>query len=398
MVAGDVSHDLRAKLTNPPQGELAMMPALNNHDCGLSPESIDVQAQRSGARRRWKRWVLGMTLAMTATTGLTGCTILGGIQQKLSNTTCIDDFMISHRNKVMAARAWLQVKHCFRNHAYPKDIRAGFIAGYLEVAMGGSGCTPTVVSSQYWGWRHQSGNGQAAVNAWFEGFPLGVKAAEQDGIGHFNMIRLNAVPHVNTNMTGSAAPTPAAAPMPGEHGMPKTPRVDEETNALGGSGLSLGLLLGEGETLVPGQVTMQEVDPESGKPSRSSGSPEMIQRPEPVPGSQRAPDQPMDRATSPENDAAPKNPFTDEVSHRGGRRSGEIRISDDIVGKDHPSPRESATSNPPLELVPKTSTRVSTQPVEFPENGTAHVSEPSQTEIDSVIEEIFGKPPANGPQ
>lgn len=361
MVAGAVSRDFHAKLTNPPRGEPAMMPVLNNHESGLQQESLSAKATLSRRVRSLKRLALGLALGMTAT-GFAGCTMLNGLQMKLDNSECIDDFMISHRNKVMAARAWLRVKHCYRGHRYLKDLQAGFIAGYLEVATGGSGCTPTVVSPQYWGWRHQSGNGQSAVNAWFEGFPLGVKAAEEDGIGHYNMIRLNAVPHMTSNMTGSAAPTPAM-PMPVSMN----------------NGLPAGIVLGEGETLVPGQVSLEDINEEStsvhgdgGELNEDSGPIEVI------PGGPKE-----EGSIQQRND----DPFLDELGRRPNQEApAAVEFSDHGFRDRQLTKSSPVVETPSFELVPVQSVPTSTE-VEVGGN-----TEPSQAEIDMVIEEIFGKP------
>ncbi|EMI58504.1 putative secreted protein [Rhodopirellula sallentina SM41] len=303
-----------------------------------------------------KRLALGLALGVTAS-GFAGCTMWSGLQMKLNNNECIDDFMISHRNKVMATRAWLRIRHCYRGHRYAKDLRAGFIAGYLEVATGGSGCTPTVVSPQYWGWRHQSGNGQAAVNAWFEGFPLGVKAAEEDGIGHYNMIRLNAVPHMTSNMTGTAAPTPAVpAPMPMQAGLPA------------------GIVLEEGETLVPGKVTLEDIDAD---PSENISPAPKVDAIEVIPGAaEPTPDVPQLK----------DDPFLDELGRRPVKQSTtELSFSDS--GATSEASLE-VDANPAMELVPVSS------PMSMPTE-TSAVNDPSQEEIDMVIEEIFGKPSPN---
>jgi len=363
-----------------------MMPALNNHDLKTRQSSESVLTIESRTRRRVKRWTLGLALGMT-TVGLTGCTMVNGLQMKLDNSECIDDFMISHRNKVMAARAWLKIKHCFKNHRYPKDIQAGFIAGYLEVATGGSGCTPTVVSPQYWGWRHQSGSGQAAVNAWFEGFPLGVKAAEQDGIGHYNMIRLNAVPFVTSNMTGSASPTSAVG-----HPMPMA------------TGLPAGIVLGEGETLVPGQLSVQEVGPggASGN-ARSEDDSDTIQEGDAEEDSldsleNISPRRNAPRPGVPPFDVKPLEPTTDPFADEFGR-SGNAPAPNtfSVQGNSHAVPSVetgAAMETQPVELVPRDSAPVTRRTMALP-SADESVIEPTQAEIDSVIDEIFGKPSAD---
>jgi hypothetical protein len=349
------------------------MPVLKNQESKFQQEPNHVKASSLRNRRLWKRWILGLTLGVTAT-GLTGCTMLGGLQKKLDQSECIDDFMIGHRNKVMAARAWLRVKHCFKGHCYPKDLEAGFIAGYMEVATGGSGCTPTVVAPQYWGWRHQSGNGQAAVNAWFEGFPYGVKAAEEDGIGAYNMIRLNVVPYATPNMTGSAMPTP----------------VMQTTPVPMATALPPGIILGEGETLVPGGVIMQEI----GSGAVSGDAEEAAETDAPKADEPVSPlDAEMDN--KPADTEAEVDPFSDEVGQRSnGLNSPNMEFSDYISRDPNPA-AETVNQRSTVELVPRTTTPVSVGVMPDSLNVEADdVSEPSQAEIDSVIEEIFGKPAA----
>ena len=123
--------------------------------------------------------------------GLTGCSVINGACRSIKSQECVDDFMIGYRNSALAAKAWHRVKHCYKNRNYYNDFKAGFFDGYADVASGGPGCVPAVAPTTYWGWRYQSRDGQAAVNAYFEGYPLGVKAAEQDGVGHWGSIRPN---------------------------------------------------------------------------------------------------------------------------------------------------------------------------------------------------------------
>lgn len=133
---------------------------------------------------------LGFLIAPT-----TGCTILSGMGKQLSQHEQIDEFMVNYRNEAWAAKAWHCRKHKFCNKKYLGDVEAGFRAGYESVAAGGNGCVPSVCPQAYWGWQYQTADGQCRMNAWFEGFPLGVQAAEQDGIGHWSQVRTSmAVP------------------------------------------------------------------------------------------------------------------------------------------------------------------------------------------------------------
>ncbi|WP_345688451.1 hypothetical protein [Novipirellula caenicola] len=135
--------------------------------------------------------------------GTGGCSMFSGAARQLRNHDGLNEFMIGHRNKTMAAKAW----HCQKaNFCNPSSaFKDGFYAGYMDICNGGSGCTPAIAPSQYWGWMYQSSNGQLAVNDWFAGFPMGVKAAEQDGVGHWSNVQTSY---------GATSPNMAAAPLP----------------------------------------------------------------------------------------------------------------------------------------------------------------------------------------
>ena len=184
------------------------------------PRGAERPTQRPS--RLLRRAALAAGIALVTTSA--GCAMVGNARKALTKTECIDDFIANHRNEVMAQKAWYRVESCYQNHCCVKDFKAGFIAGYMEVADGGSGCTPTVVDSSYWGWRHRGPEGQNCINAWFEGFPMGAKAAEQDGVGFHNMIRVEGPPPCGSvpMMTGSMAPTPAGV---GPDGLPLPPGV-----------------------------------------------------------------------------------------------------------------------------------------------------------------------------
>ncbi len=137
-----------------------------------------------------------------------GCTMISGATHALKNHDGVNEFMIGHRNKTMAAKAW----HCQKeNFGNPSNaFKDGFIQGYLDICDGGHGCTPAIAPSQYWGWMYQSSNGQVAVNDWFAGFPMGAKAAEQDGVGHWSGVgtaHRPAGPHPAAVLPHPTAPT-----------------------------------------------------------------------------------------------------------------------------------------------------------------------------------------------
>ena len=101
---------------------------------------------------------------------------------------CVSNQMVDYSNRALAEKAWIREKHHFSDRQYLKEFKDGFVKGYLDVAGGGDGCTPTLAPAEYWGWAYQTPHGQAAVGAFFRGFPYGAKAGEQDGVGYWRAI------------------------------------------------------------------------------------------------------------------------------------------------------------------------------------------------------------------
>ncbi len=132
--------------------------------------------------------------------------MLEGACKQLKKQECVDKFMIGYRNSAMAAKAWHREKHCFQGKCRGnlRDFEAGFLQGYMDVAAGGDGCVPAIAPEKYWGWRYQSDKGQAGVNAWYEGYPMGVRAAEKDGVGNWGQIRPVGLHQAEANSTAYA--------------------------------------------------------------------------------------------------------------------------------------------------------------------------------------------------
>lgn len=138
--------------------------------------------------------------------------MLSNAYRQVKKAECLDDFMIAHRNKVFAAKAWFREQDCYRNRHQLAEFKAGFMEGYMDVANGSNGCIPCVAPSQYWGWKYQSPGGQAAIDAWFAGYPMGVKAAEQDGVGHWSRAPVMAR-HTTTTQSTAQNPDAGVSPM-----------------------------------------------------------------------------------------------------------------------------------------------------------------------------------------
>ncbi len=190
-----------------------------------------IQARRVHRRRQWTRLLLWAVAVSSVTAPSAGCTALRGAAKQLSQHEALDEFMVDYRNRAWSARAWLCRKERFRNQHHLADFEAGFRQGYEDVAAGGSGCVPAVCPRAYWGWQYQSADGQSRMNAWFEGYPLGVQAAEEDGIGHWSHVAtaIVAPPPCQNCPTGAVMAVPAV-PQPADplNGVPPDSRLAPE--------------------------------------------------------------------------------------------------------------------------------------------------------------------------
>jgi hypothetical protein len=104
---------------------------------------------------------------------------------------CVDTLFTAWRDHVWAKRAY---HRCYPvcEHLHPSHFRRGFIAGYSAVCAGEDPYLPAVAPEDYWGYSYQSAEGNQMVGAWFEGYPEGVRAAQEDGTGAFRDVRISS--------------------------------------------------------------------------------------------------------------------------------------------------------------------------------------------------------------
>jgi hypothetical protein len=138
-----------------------------------------------------------------------GCSAWTGVNNTWKYNGYWNETMMGHRNKTSAHKAWHSRKHHFCNEKYLREFARGFRDGYIDVADGGSGCTPAFPPREYWGWKYQSCEGQARVAAWFSGFPHGARAAEEDGIGNWTQIQTSAAIQHQYSQNGMLSPNAA---------------------------------------------------------------------------------------------------------------------------------------------------------------------------------------------
>lgn len=164
----------------------------------------------------------------------TGCTQVG---TSLAYNDGLDSLITGWRNTTWATQAWHRHKCQFDGQPYMKDCRAGFRDGYMGIAAGGDGCNPVLPPRRYWSWRYQSAEGQGRVAAWFDAYPHGARAAEEDGIGNWSQIQFNPRPvaEVPPELLPTIEPIPAApSPSP-----PPSPALDARTAPVPGPTLHM---------------------------------------------------------------------------------------------------------------------------------------------------------------
>lgn len=144
---------------------------------------------RKLSNHRQRRQLLIAALIGAFALPLSGCSAYTGLRNTWSYNGTWNEGMFQSKIKHAAKRAWKSRSHCYANQQHLKDFARGFRAGYVDVADGGTGCTPTFPPREYWGWKYQSAEGQAKVSAWFSGFPYGAQAAEEDGMGNYSQIQ-----------------------------------------------------------------------------------------------------------------------------------------------------------------------------------------------------------------
>jgi len=176
-----------------------------------SPQAESAGAKSTGSGSRYGRTV---SLALVAVIGISvlgssGCCFLGRSSGELFSTV-IERPLACYRERVWARRAFnLCYPKC--QAAHPSDFRAGFIEGYCDACNGGGQTPPMLPPRSYWQSRYKSDQGEQKVRSWFDGYPMGVKAARADGAANNNQLLISqqlaaALKHSPTYPVGNGEP------------------------------------------------------------------------------------------------------------------------------------------------------------------------------------------------
>ncbi|NQT12196.1 MAG: hypothetical protein HQ582_05585 [Planctomycetes bacterium] len=100
----------------------------------------------------------------------------------------LDDFSISLRNRSIACQAWHESGWKRANPPHVKHFEDGFMAGYVDVASGKSGCLPPLPPRKYWSPSSLNSAGRQTSFAWYNGYAQGALSAENDGVGGWSRL------------------------------------------------------------------------------------------------------------------------------------------------------------------------------------------------------------------
>lgn len=156
-----------------------------------------------------------------------GCQSWCNIRDAFYYCEPIDEAIHSHNCHRAAKRAWTARQDRFCGRERLDYFGAGFRDGYASVAMGGTGCPPPLPPQRYWGWRYQNCEGQQCVASWFDGYPAGARAAEEDGVGNWNRMQTSYIIDAQyaARMGGGRknGPLPPGGAFPGEEFLEEVP-------------------------------------------------------------------------------------------------------------------------------------------------------------------------------
>lgn len=153
-----------------------------------------------------------------------GCSSFTTLHNNVRYNGAMNRFMAGYRNKAWCAKAWHKRKHGFCREKHLTEFCDGFQAGYQSVIDGGDGCTPAFPPPKYMSWKYQSAEGQNKMSSWFSGYPHGVRAAEEDGVGHWTQIQTYGGGQIPGSEANGLYPIEMPG-MPGATGILPTPDV-----------------------------------------------------------------------------------------------------------------------------------------------------------------------------
>ena len=167
--------------------------------------------------------VIGLTLGATGCTSSSPFSTVFAPYQESGN--CLTTNL---RASMIARKIWRQkYAHCYGRATHAKDIRNGFVDGFVDKCLGGDGCPPLVPPKSYCAFGRK-----IEANRWFQGYPLGVAAAESSGA--CGMCQTPVHPSLSAHLAMPAC-SPGCVPCAPAGGGQMQPHMIESQHAYGGA-------------------------------------------------------------------------------------------------------------------------------------------------------------------
>lgn len=134
---------------------------------------------------------MAVTTIALAIGSSTGCTVTQGVTNTIAYNDTMNDFVMGWRNRAWAKRAWREKMPEYCNQPFLEDFGKGFQDGYADAAAGGAQCVPALPPRRYWSWKYQTAEGQGKTAAWYAGYPIGARVAEEESAHLWSDIQIS---------------------------------------------------------------------------------------------------------------------------------------------------------------------------------------------------------------
>lgn len=155
----------------------------------------------------WTLRLLATATIAIAIGSSSGCTIYTGVKNTIAYNDSMNDFVLGWRNRSWAKQAWHERKAQYVNQPYQEEFGKGFMDGYADAAAGGAQCVPPLPPRRYWSWKYQTAEGQGKVAAWYSGYPMGARVAEEESAHLWGEIQVSETLRAQYEL-GHEAPYP----------------------------------------------------------------------------------------------------------------------------------------------------------------------------------------------
>ena len=143
----------------------------------------------------------------------------------------ISECKISWQNKFAAKSAWRDTRGACMGIDCPHSFKEGFMAGYIAVTDGGTGCPPAIpmIDCHNHMWLDRCSESQK-MEAWYDGYEHGAMAARETGMADVNRMttRTPQATPIDYSMRGESHLNSSPHYLDSDSAIPPSPVADPE--------------------------------------------------------------------------------------------------------------------------------------------------------------------------